>query len=285
MNPIKRAMKVLLKKRRERNRSAAAEVVIISFPKSGRTWLRTLIGAALCKRYGLPEERLLETEWLSAQAGILATTLSHDGTSNIEAVHVDRLPRDKGFYRDKKVVLLLRDPRDVATSCYFQASRRRDLYTGPIADFIRDPRYGISKIVTYFNIWQDNRDVPRELCVVSYEQMHEQPREVLRRVLETMGVTGIDDALLDHAVEYADFRNMKKLEQGKHFRKGLMREKNTADPEASKVRKGKVGGHSDYLNAEDLAYCESVMAELGCPLLKTESTAPAARQHEQTGTA
>jgi len=269
MNPVLRWFKARKHSRRESKQRAVADVVIVSFPKSGRTWLRMMLGSALCKRYGLPEERMVDTPWLTTSAGLPMTVLCHDGGSNVEARHEQRLVRDKSEYRDKKVVLLVRDPRDVVTSCYFQASRRRNLFRGSIAEFVRDPHYGVGKIVTYLNIWHDNREVPKGFLVISYEELKTQPEKALRRCLEFMGVEELDESVVEHAIEYCRFENMKRMEQGKKFRDGRMRPKEEKDPEASKVRKGKVGGYVDYLSPDDIAYCEQVIAERGCPLLSS----------------
>ena len=88
MHPLVRRAKSIRKAFRERRELAPARVAIVSFPKSGRTWLRLLIGRALCERYGLPESQILDTFALTRAAGILPTVFSHDGTSNTEGRHL-----------------------------------------------------------------------------------------------------------------------------------------------------------------------------------------------------
>ena len=89
MNPINRWIKASLAPRKARRRLAPADVVIVSFPKSGRTWLRLMIGKVLCERYGLPENEALDTFGLTKAAGLPLTVLTHDGAGNLEARHVD----------------------------------------------------------------------------------------------------------------------------------------------------------------------------------------------------
>ena len=266
MNPILRFAKSRLRPLKERRHRAPAQVVIVSFPKSGRTWLRLMIGKALCDRYGLPEERMLDTLELTREAGLPPTTFCHDGGSNMEARHVDRLERDKSSYRDKKVLLLARDPRDVVTSCYFQASRRRDLFQGSISEFVRDPRYGIRKILTWYRIWERNRAVPRAFAVLRYEDLRADPEKGLRAALEFIGVSDLDDRTVRDAVEYARFENMRKLERQETFRSGILRPKRGGGDEALKTRRGVVGGYVDHLGPDDVAYCEAALAELGSSL-------------------
>jgi hypothetical protein len=270
MNPILRRVKSALRSRKERRERAPAEVVIVSFPKSGRTWLRLMIGKALCELYALPDERMLDTPTLTRAAGLPPSVFTHDGASNMEARHVDRLTRDKSDYRDKKVLLLARDPRDVVTSCYFQASRRRDLFKGSISEFVRDPRYGIRKILTWLNIWEENRSAPKEFRVLHYEELRLDPHRGLRSALEFMGVSDLDEHIVSSAVEFARFENMKRMEEERRFKSGRMHPGQQGDRESHKVRRGQVGGYVDYLSPEDVDYCDRAIAELGCPWLSLE---------------
>jgi hypothetical protein len=58
---------------------------LLSYPKSGRTWLRALIGRVLVARFRLPEERLMETEDLVRAAGLPSFAFDHDGSSMMDA--------------------------------------------------------------------------------------------------------------------------------------------------------------------------------------------------------
>lgn len=263
MNPILRFVKARLRPYKERRKRAPAQVVIVSFPKSGRTWLRLMIGKAVCDLYGLPREGMLDTLELTRAAGLPPTTFCHDGGSNLEARRLDRLERDKSGYRHQKVLLLARDPRDVVTSCYFQASRRRDLFRGSLSGFVRDPRYGIRKILTWYRIWHENREVPRDFAVLRYEDLRAEPEKGLRTALEFIGVRDLDDEIVRDAVEYARFENMRKLEQQQAFRSGILRPKRSGGEESLKTRRGVVGGYRDHLQPSDVAYCDAAMAELG----------------------
>jgi hypothetical protein len=150
MHPLVRRAKSVRKVFRERRELAPARIAIVSFPKSGRTWLRLLIGRALCQRYRLHEAQILDTFALTRAAGLLPTVFTHDGTSNTEGRHLDRLDREKRAYRDKQVVLLCRDPRDTVISCFFEATRRKNVFEGTLSEFLRDPHYGVEKIVRFY---------------------------------------------------------------------------------------------------------------------------------------
>jgi hypothetical protein len=268
MNPLLRRAKAIRKVLRERRELAPAKVAIVSFPKSGRTWLRMLIGRALCQRYGLPEARILETFELTRLAGLLPTVFTHDGTSNSEGRHLARLDRTKAGYRGKKVLLLCRDPRDTAISCFFEATKRKRVYDGTLSEFLRDPRYGIEKIVAFYESWEGARGVPEALLVVSYEELHADPGKVLRETLAFLGAGDVPERIVADAVDYGRFDNMRRLEQAGGVGAGTrMRPGDSADASSFKTRKGKVGGFAETLSPEDLAFVNGVMVRTPCPLL------------------
>jgi hypothetical protein len=266
LNPLARKAKSVLRGRRERRERAPAATILVSFPKSGRTWLRAMLGRALCRRYGLPEALLLDTYGLTRAAGLAPAVFSHDGSSHTEARHWRRLERDKSEYRAKRVLFLARDPRDVVVSGYFQATRRRDLFRGGMSDFVRDPRHGIRKVMVFYQLWSESRGVPRSFRAVSYEALHADPAKTLRGVLEFLGAEAMTSEIVSDAVEFSRFENLKRMEAEGRFASSRLSPGDPADAESFKVRKGRVGGHEAYLDPADLAYCNRVIEELACPL-------------------
>jgi hypothetical protein len=268
MNALVRHAKSIRKGFRERRELAPAKVAIVSFPKSGRTWLRMLIGRVLCERFGLPESQVLDTFELTRAAGILPTIFTHDGTSNTEGRHLRRLDRGKRAYRDKRVLLLCRDPRDTAISCFFEATKRKGVYAGTLSEFLRDPHYGIEKIVSFYQLWDAARSVPEELLIVSYEGLHADPGKLLRETLAFMGAGDLPERSITDAIEYGRFDNMRRMEQAGGLGEGSrLRPGDASDASSYKTRKGKVGGFAETLSAEDLAYANRALAERACPLL------------------
>jgi len=244
-----------------RNRRMAS--FIVSYPKTGRTWLRVMLGKALIERYSLSEERLLDTYKASRAAGIGPVMFSHGGPRYLfDFRPYDKLTFDADLYRGKKVVHLVRDVRDTLVSYYFQLAKREMLFEGEMSAFLRDARFGAPKIIAYYTQWFRNRNVPRAFLAVSYEQMRAEPVETLTRVLTFLGVA--DAArVAPAAVEYASFENMKKMETGGGFKRKMMQPGDAQDKESYKVRKGKVGGFREYLSDADIAYVDAQIAALG----------------------
>lgn len=244
-----------------------AATYLVSYPKAGRTWLRALVGKALVDHYGLPPAKMLETEALTAMAGLPIAAFYHDGAAMIDGLAWHELQADKSAYRNRRVLLIGRDARDTLVSAYFQATRRVRAFDGPIADFVRDDRFGARKVATFYRQWEDARDVPASFAFLRYESMHDAPAAELRRALDFLGATEVTDATVDAAVEFARFDNLRRAEASNQFRSAMLRSAAGDDPEAFKVRRGKVGGFRDYLDRDDIAWIDACVTESRCTFL------------------
>lgn len=238
----------------ERRAHRRADAFIVSFPKAGRTWLRAMIGKILCEGYG--KEFTTELESL-ADSNVPYIRITHDGAH----IPAEPLEQDKSKYRNKKVLFLVRDPRDTVVSYYFQCTKRNIKFTGDISTFIRDDGLGINRIINFMNIWARNQHVPREFLMVRYEDMHANPCAELRKVIDFLGINGIEDLDIRQAVDFGRFDNMLNLEKEGNLQGPRLRAGSEGDLDAYKVRKGKVGGYVEYLSIEDAKYVDDRVRE------------------------
>ncbi len=222
-------------------------VVVVSFPKSGRTWLRVMLD-----RLGV---RLAYT---------------HDHSGHQKRLHLHQLQVDKSEFSDQKVILLIRDPRDVVVSGYLMASRRRKLFHGTLSEFLRDERHGLEKILHFNRTWYENRHQLADFLIVRYERLHEDTRAVLERILAFTDQQSVEAGAIDEAIEFCRFDNMQQLERQGHFEAeyGVLLSAHDDDPEALKTRRGRVGGYVNYLSAEDRGFCDGLFAGTGYPLIR-----------------
>ncbi len=248
-----------------------ADVYFLSYPKAGRTWLRALIGKALVDRYGMPEKQLLNTIALTQAAGLPSTLFDHDGSAMLDEIRWDAMPADKSFYRDKRVLLMGRDIRDNLVSAYLQATRRINVFSGPISEFVRHDMYGVEKILAFHRIWWESRKVPAAFTFLRYEDLHRDPAGVLAQVLAFLGAD-IPPATIAAAVDFCSFENLQRAEAEDRFGTPVLRAGRGDDPESFKVRKGKIGNYGEYLSAEDVAFIDAANAARGCEF--TRAAAP-----------
>jgi hypothetical protein len=252
------------------NRLANPEYQFISHPKTGRTWLRVMIGKVLCEQYGMQTEQIMDYYQWQFYGGLHLAIHHDDVRQPWQNKPLNELNANKARYANNRVLFLVRDPRDTVVSWYFELSRRRKFYQphppyqgGAISDFIRDPRYGIDRIIRYYAIWQDQQHQPNDFLLVRYEDMHGNPHQELERVLAFLRIKSSED-VVNTAVAYAGFDNMRKLEQEDAFKTENLRPTNAIDNESYKVRKGKIGGYTEYLSDEDIHYINERLQTLGC---------------------
>lgn len=231
-------------------------IYIISYSKTGRTWLRVLIGKSLCEIYNLPDEEIINISSKSGTAGMPHTVYSHDGSAMMDKKSYHELTADKSYYRDKKVLLLCRDVRDTLVSAYFQATKRINVFNSSISEFIRSEQYGAIKILTFYKHWYENKDIPKEFLFLRYEDLHKNAEIILQSILRFCGCQEVDNTIIKSAIAYASFSNLKRAEMKNRFNTNILAPKNIYDPESFKVRKGKVGNFSEYLSLDDVRYID-----------------------------
>jgi len=193
------------------------DVFIISYPKSGRTWLRILLGKWMCLTYGLPEKQMLLTSILCSRCRIPIIAMCHDDSQmeNIKS-YLD-LSADKSWYESKKVILLSRDIKDTLVSAYFHISRREQLFNGSISEFLRNDYFGVKKILTFYKNWSLHKNIPREFLNIRYEDLHHQPEKTFIDILHFIGITDAAAKGVAEAVSFSAFDNMRGLEADQVF--------------------------------------------------------------------
>ena len=121
---------------------------VISFPKSGRTWLRVML------------------DTLNVPA-----TYTHAKSGNGFGLHFTKLNTSLQK-KYNKIIFLHRDPRDVVVSAFYQKSyRREEGYEDSLKNFIRSPNYGIEKIIRFNQMWIQLADKRPHTKVISYEEL------------------------------------------------------------------------------------------------------------------
>lgn len=253
-------------------RLARAKVCLVSYPASGGTWLRALIGKAISEKYGLEEHLIFREPKLTKAAGVLRTVCTHGDADIAQGRHYKDLETNLARYESKKVILLIRDPRDVVVSCYFHARGRTDGYKGSISDFVRSDHHGIRKIVAFYNIWQANRHVPEVFLPTRYDDLHADPGTMLRRALALIDSQNYSDAIVTKAVEYGRWDHARPLERERPLDGATLKHRDDAYPDRHSECRVRRGGYSDYLNEDDQAYVNSVIDELSDPLFRPPIT-------------
>lgn len=244
-----------------------AQAFVVSHPKSGRTWLRTMLSKYICEISHKAFDPNEDVSSLSQKTlGIPYIGLTHDFSSVTK--HKERvwhtaetLPGDKTIYKNKDVILLVRDLRDVMVSYYFECTQRSQVFSGSLSEFIRHKHFGIEKAVSFLNQWHEQHENPQNLLILRYEDMIQNPVSEFIKAVDFLSFPVSIEAA-KAATEYGSFNNMKKMERTGTFGKNKrFSGKQHSSEDAYKIRKGKVLGFVDRLSNEDIAYLTEYINE------------------------
>jgi hypothetical protein len=283
----KYAIERWLRGREQYRKLQHADCVIVSFGKSGRTWLRVMLSRFYQIKHGLSERHLIGFDNLHLRhRAIPKIFFTHDNYTKDYTGNLD----SKIDYAGKKVVLLVRHPADVAVSQYYQwqyrmkpnkvalnryPKRGQDL---SIFDFVTREWAGLMRTIDFMNGWAGETGTD-DVLVVRYEDMRAHPERILGRILAFIGTPGSEDEVRE-AVAYATFENMRKMETNSTFwlSGGRMRPGDRKNPESFKTRRGKVGGYRDYFDDGEIAEIDRLVAEQLSPVFgyAGQSAAPQA---------
>lgn len=235
-----------------------ADKYFISFPKSGRTWIRFFLAKYFASKYGLP--LIMDYFTLKKHGSIPRFHLTH-GVFFGESIA--QLHRSLSELKNKDVMLLVRDPRDIVVSFYFHDMKRQSFLNAEqltLSEFIRREQLGLKRIVEYLNAIYANRLNFKSFSFIRYEDLKVDKSEFSK--ILTFLEEDIDAAAFDYAYEESSFNNMKSLEQKQAINHPSLQTANTEDNNAYKVRKGVVGGFKSEFSSEDMEYAADCMKDL-----------------------
>jgi len=231
---------------------------LISYPRSGNTWMRLLLGAILSPKnvsYKKIDELLPDTH--QRLSYFLKRFREKKDLPFLVFKSHSIYPR--GVERGDKFIYLYRDPRDVALSEYYYRQWERGVEKKPpIKDFttflkeqfVKGGDYGTWRIHVLF--WTQKTD--KANLVIRYEDLYEHTEDVLSSVLEVLGYIPTKEEVR-RAVELTSFNRcieMAEKEEVHTLKRGL---------------KGRPGRWKEEMNEEQLeiikSFCGDVMEMLG----------------------
>lgn len=282
--PQRIAIRESLLSKLEIARARRARLFVIGHPKSGNTWLRTMISRVYQVRHGLPASMILKSDELANANPAIPRFLVTNGHYSYEGVIEKALDHraPAAEFADRKIVLLARHPSDIAVSWYFQFTKRISAYKRELInhglerpidpesismwDFVMNSEIGLASLIEYLNRWERNLRGREHSLIVRYEDRRADPGTTLKQILTFFGEP-YSEAEIDEAVDFTSFDKLKKLESEGFFRHGGMSRRRGGDPDAFKLRRGKVQGYRDYFDAEQLAQMDEMVATRLSPAL------------------
>jgi len=235
--------------------------VFISFPKSGRTWMRYIV-------------HLLGSEVIFTHAGYRSSGKKEIGR---------RFSGVQTSVIGEKNIFMYRDPLDTAISLYFQI-HNSDFARGnkgyfkkfirlallgrlppkDISKFVLHPVWGVENICRFNRGWIDYLgDKPNSL-IIQYEDAKKDTALTIQKLADFIGISEYDAQ--DIATK-SSFDEMKKLELTVGKSKELrLYGKKSNNNDSMKVRRGVVAGYKEYLDESVIEKARVIAAEFNFKL-------------------
>ncbi|MDW8342821.1 MAG: sulfotransferase domain-containing protein [Geminicoccaceae bacterium] len=248
---------------------ASADLLVVSHTKSGRTWLRVMLSHLWHLEHGLPVNELVHGDNFKRRVAV------------VPAVHFERdtrFPPETGELRprpEQKVLVLVRDPRDVAVSFWFHvrhrasdaelarkriplAARNLDLFA-----FATHPELGVPRVIGFYNRWRRELAELPHATTLRYEDLRADTVGELDRIVRFLGQTQ-PRARLEAAVAFASFESLRKKEREGFFASDRLGAAGAGEPNEEgrfKVREGSLGGWRKHFTAEQAARLDRLVIE------------------------
>lgn len=223
--------------------------VCVSYPKSGRTWVRYALNLA-----GAPVQ------------------YNHGGYATRDPAQIGySFEGVRPAFFGEKTIFLHRNPIDTAVSEFHQTHNRIFNPSHPkfdeinarlthlnllpptnVDEFVLHPVWGCAKVSAFNRAHIAYFTGRANAKIVTYEELRADPRQKLAELLDYIGVKGYD---IDHVVSESSFERMRQVElqaDAETRKKNALYGMRGNDENSLKVRRGKVNGYMDVLRPETI---------------------------------
>ena len=230
------------------------DVFLVSYPKSGNTWLRFYICNLINEQ---PQYHFTDN---NVDFSILDDTMPEMGFSDLSnkwpfpgfprIIKTHR--KFSKIFKYNKSILLVRDPRDVMVSYYnFEQKKNNPRFQGSFSDFIKHEQLGLEAWCKHYYSWKNHASY-----IIKYEDLKIDDIKSLAALNKFLGID-VPDSIFENAVVNSRFENISKIEQ------------NTGQSDPNKhhkdfkfARSGKTGQWQKHFNETDLKYFNDILKAL-----------------------
>jgi hypothetical protein len=213
----------------------ASDIFIVSYPRSGVTWLRTVIANAI-KTEEMTLKLLKDNPYIP---DVNSEWFQKKSLEGYDALSAPRIFTVHAQYQSvfSKVIYIVRDVRDVLVSYYHWNKSVRSDFDMSMNDFVLIDNHWPCRWDDHVIGWlSKNKEIP--IITIKYEDCLTDIFREVANVFEFFDIPYEKDRLM-RAVNLCTFNSMKKMDEQINAEKGEM---------YRFARKGKVGGWKDELD-------------------------------------
>ena len=236
--------------------------VILALPGAGRAWLGAILAHALAdllpnKAADLPAKPLDIDSWTTIDPR-LPRIVATNGKVNPWKSTPEQMPRAFPWLAKVPVIVLTRDPRDIATTIIARRHALRPASEGAapshhLESLIDAERAGLATLAATQHHWISAAHTFGSAHIVTYEHLHADPHLEIGRLLTFLSMDASADrvARIAHASRFAALRDAEDT--------GRLGLRLPANPLKRIIRRGIPGGFRDYLTSSALTQAQRII--------------------------
>jgi len=224
------------------------DILLVSYPKTGSTWIRYYLYVLLMQKSG--ESKMT----IDAMNGSMPEFANPSFFMNWQFSECHRIVKTHQKYltlfSKNKGVLIVRDPRDIVISYYYYVlGLKAHGFKGSISDLLRDRKMGLKPFFQHYASWQTHVGL-----ILRYEDLKENPIEGFSRLAAFYGIERSQEEILQ-AIDASNFSNMRTAQEKSSQLKSEFKEGHQF------VRSGKKEQWKSLFSDDDRMYYESLKKE------------------------
>jgi hypothetical protein len=257
------------------------DLIVLSYPKCGRTWLSYLYAYCAIYHLGLEPEGLSEFANKPTKSEFFLDRVCPRAAAHNFPIfrfeHPVALGRDDAGSAARWIqkssrrptIVLVRDPRDVVVSSFHHVTGRARHpgaydFAPPttLSEYVRDEHFGVRHVTGIFNQLARMMERRDDCLLIRYEELRASAVPVLRRCIRFAG-SEVPEEDLQEATRLASFDHLRRLESRRLAAVGL-----PPTHDGRRIRRGIVGAHVDEMRSDDVVWCDAVLRSELAPALR-----------------
>jgi hypothetical protein len=185
------------------------DAYLVSYPKSGNTWVSFLIANVIKEYLHLP----LKINFNTVRDIIPDIHMTRNVSDPNYIRPFNRIIKSHCSYNPlyNTIFLIIRKPSDLIVSYYYYL-KNRGYIDKNLNEFVFDNRYGLKKWKNHTLSWLDNCKTSQRLFLIRYEKLKSQPQKILKDIFRVMGFE-ITRKVINKSIKNSSLENMKKIEE------------------------------------------------------------------------
>lgn len=187
------------------------DIFLVSYPKSGNTWVRFLIANALKIYYQIDREvNFFSVQDIIPEVRHFGSPITNRGPFG--RLDLPRIIKSHSSYNPYycRVIFLVRDPRDVMVSFYhYKKSYQKLSRNFTLTEFVKHKDFGIKAWLDHTESWYSDSYPGQIIQLFLYEDFIKCPQRQLKRLMDLYGIKMLDTDI-DQAVKMSTKNSMSK---------------------------------------------------------------------------